>query len=50
MAPTTNNKPCAQHTWTSGARFNKEVQLTLSLNLKFSVTEQLNCVSLLNSK
>ncbi len=47
---------------TSGARFNKEVQPTLSLNLnselsysemgnsEFSVTEQLNCVSLLNSK
>ncbi len=46
----------------SGARFNKEVQPTLSLNLnseltysqmgnsEFSVTEQLNCVSLLNSK
>ncbi len=45
-----------------GARFNKEVQPTLSLNLnselsysemgnsEFSVTEQLNCVSLLNSK
>ncbi len=45
-----------------GARFNKEVQSTLSLNLnselsysemgnsEFSVTEQLNCVSLLNSK
>ncbi len=44
-----------------GARFNKEVQPTLSLNLnselsysemgnsEFSVTEQLNCVSLLNS-
>ncbi len=75
MAPTTNNKPCAQHrdiwwpskahqpvTVTPGARFNKEVQPTLSLNLnselsysemgnsEFSVTEQLNCVSLLNSK
>ncbi len=47
---------------TPGARFNKEVQPTLSLNLnselsysemgnsEFSVTEQLNCVSLLNSK
>ncbi len=47
---------------TSGAHFNKEVQPTLSLNLnselsysemgnsEFSVTEQLNCVSLLNSK
>ncbi len=47
---------------TAGARFNKEVQPTLSLNLnseltysemgnsEFSVTEQLNCVSLLNSK
>ncbi len=46
----------------SRARFNKEVQPTLSLNLnselsypemgnsEFSVTEQLNCVSLLNSK
>ncbi len=46
----------------SGARFSKEVQPTLSLNLnseltysemgnsEFSVTEQLNCVSLLNSK
>ncbi len=46
----------------TGARFNKEVQPTLSLNLnseltysemgnsEFSVTEQLNCVSLLNSK
>ncbi len=46
----------------AGARFNKEVQPTLSLNLnselsysemgnsEFSVTEQLNCVSLLNSK
>ncbi len=45
-----------------GARFNKEVQPTRSLNLnseltysemgnsEFSVTEQLNCVSLLNSK
>ncbi len=45
-----------------GARFNKEVQPTLSLNLNselsysemgnsgFSVTERLNCVSLLNSK
>ncbi len=45
-----------------GARFNKEVQPTLSLNLnselsysemgnsEFSVTEQLNCVSLLNFK
>ncbi len=45
-----------------GARFSKEVQPTLSLNLnseltysemgnsEFSVTEQLNCVSLLNSK
>ncbi len=45
-----------------GARFNKEVQPTLNLNLnselsysemgnsEFSVTEQLNCVSLLNSK
>ncbi len=45
-----------------GARFNKEVQPTLSLNLnselsysemgnsEFSVTERLNCVSLLNSK
>ncbi len=45
-----------------GARFNKEVLPTLSLNLnselsysemgnsEFSVTEQLNCVSLLNSK
>ncbi len=44
------------------ARFNKEVQPTRSLNLnseltysemgnsEFSVTEQLNCVSLLNSK
>ncbi len=43
-------------------RFSKEVQPTLSLNLyseltysemgnsEFSVTEQLNCVSLLNSK
>ncbi len=47
---------------TNRARFNKEVQPTLSLNLnselsysgmgnsEFSVTEQLNCVSLLNSK
>ncbi len=47
---------------TAAARFNKEVQPTLSLNLnselsysemgnsEFSVTEQLNCVSLLNSK
>ncbi len=46
----------------AGARFNKEVQPTLSLNLnselsyskmgnsEFSVTEQLNCVSLLDSK
>ncbi len=46
----------------TGARFSKEVQPTLSLNLnseltysemgnsEFSVTEQLNCVSLLNSK
>ncbi len=46
---------------TPGARFNKEVQPTLSLNFnselsysemgnsEFSVTEQLNCVSLLNS-
>ncbi len=46
----------------AGARFNKEVQPTLSLNLnselsysemgnsEFSVTERLNCVSLLNSK
>ncbi len=46
----------------SGARFNKEVQPTRSLNLnselsysemgnsEFSVTERLNCVSLLNSK
>ncbi len=46
----------------AGARFNKEVQPTLSLNFnselsysemgnsEFSVTEQLNCVSLLNSK
>ncbi len=45
-----------------GARFNKEVQPTLSLNLnselsysemgnsEFLVTEQLNCVSLLNFK
>ncbi len=45
-----------------GARFSKEVQPTLSLNLnseltysemgnsEFSVSEQLNCVSLLNSK
>ncbi len=45
-----------------GARFSKEVQPTRSLNLnselsysemrnsEFSVTEQLNCVSLLNSK
>ncbi len=45
-----------------GARFNKEVQPTLSLNLnseltysemgnsEFSVSERLNCVSLLNSK
>ncbi len=49
-------------TATSGARFSKQVQPTLSLNLnseltysemgnsEFSVTEQLNCVSLLNSK
>ncbi len=50
-------------TWSgAGARFNKEVQPTLSLNLyseltysemgnsEFSVTEQLNCVRLLNSK
>ncbi len=47
---------------TPGARFNKEVQPTRSLilnselsysemgNSEFSVTEQLNCVSLLNSK
>ncbi len=45
-----------------GARFNKEVQPTLSLNLnsemtysemgnsEFSVSERLNCVSSLNSK
>ncbi len=45
-----------------GARFNKEVQPTLSLNLnselsysemgnsEFSVSERMNCVSLLNSK
>ncbi len=62
----TNNKINAiidYTTWnTPGARFNKEVQPTLSLNLnselsysemgnsEFSVTEQLNCVSLLNSK
>ncbi len=49
-------------TGSTGACFNKEVQPTLSLNLnselsysemgnsEFSVTEQLNCVSLLNSK
>ncbi len=49
-------------TSSAGARFNKEVQPTQSLNLnseltysemgnsEFSVTEQLNCVSLLNSK
>ncbi len=48
--------------WRPGARFNKEVQPTLSLNLnseltysemgnsEFSVSERLNCVSLLNSK
>ncbi len=51
-----------QHHGRPGARFSKEVQPTLSLNLnseltysemgnsEFSVTEQLNCVSLLNSK
>ncbi len=51
-----------RHICRPGARFNKEVQPTLSLNLnselsysemgnsEFSVTERLNCVSLLNSK
>ncbi len=51
-----------KHAFSPGARFNKEVQPTLSLNLnselsysemgnsEFSVTERLNCVSLLNSK
>ncbi len=55
-------RDCRQKVSGSGARFNKEVQPTLSLNLnselsysemgnsEFSVTEQLNCVSLLNSK
>ncbi len=58
MSPKMHNK----HAFSPGARFNKEVQPTLSLNLnselsysemgnsEFSVTEQLNCVSLLNSK
>ncbi len=53
---------CLCQTHGPGARFNKEVQPTLSFNLnseltysemgnsEFSVTEQLNCVSLLNSK
>ncbi len=52
---------CLSHNLT-GARFNKEVQPTLSLNLnseltypemgnsEFSVSEQLNCVSLFNSE
>ncbi len=58
------NNNCGSHVThqQSGARFNKEVQPTLSLNLnsefsyseignsEFSVTEQLNRVSLLNSK
>ncbi len=59
---TKENQPIRMKTNTPGARFNKEVQPTLSLNLnselsysemgnsEFSVTEQLNCVSLLNSK
>ncbi len=51
MSPKMHNR----HAFSPGARFNKEVQPTLSLNLnseltEFSVTEQLNWVSLLNSK